>query len=164
MKNLKACNIVRMALFCAAIVLGLAALAQSTCSPSSVAGKWGYSETGTVYGPNGPVPYSSLGNFTLDSDGNYSGSRTASAGGAIQKAAFTGHATVNADCTGTLTIYFYNPMTNAPLNTVSKNLVFLNNSTEARALVTSVVLPDNITTVQTVLLTDAKKMSSENQQ
>lgn len=139
-------------------------IAQSTCSPSSVAGKWGYSETGTVYGPNGPVPYSSLGNFTLDSDGNYSGSRTASAGGVIQKAAFTGHATVNANCTGTLTIYFYNPVTNAPINTVSKNLVFLNNSTEARALVTSVVLPDGITTVQTVLTTDAKKMSSENQQ
>ncbi len=50
----------------------------TTCSNASVAGTWGYSETGTLFLPTGAIPYASVGSYTLDSDGNLSGARNAS--------------------------------------------------------------------------------------
>ena len=132
-----------------------------TCSASGVAGQWGYSETGTVMTPNGPVPYSSLGRYTLDRDGNYSGARTATIGGNIQKATFTGTATVKLDCTGKITIKFYD-LSGTLLNTVVKAVVYVNNETEAHAIVTSVVLP-NGASVLTVLTTEANKLFFEDE-
>ncbi len=83
-------------------------------------------------------------------------------GGTIQKATFTGTATVNSDCTGQVTIKFYDLSGNL-LNTVVKALVYVNNETEARAIVTSAVLP-NGASLPTVLTTQAKKMFSDNEQ
>jgi hypothetical protein len=155
-------NIAGTSLFFATLLLSLAAVASAqarpgcTCTAAKVAGEWGYSETGTVITPIGPVPYSSLGRYTLDSNGKYSGSRTASVGGNIQNATFEGTATVNSDCTGTVTINFYDANGNL-LNTVTKNLVYVDNARGARAIVTSVVKPDG-SSVQTVLITDARKV------
>ncbi len=165
MKDLRKRNIAQT-VFLATLLLGMAAAVSAqdggTCSQVSVAGQWGYSETGTLILPTGPVPYSSLGRYTLDQDGNYTGARTASVGGNIQKATFTGTATVNSDCTGQVTIKFYDLSGNL-LNTVLKALVYVNNEREARAIVTSAVLP-NGTSLPTVLTTEAKKMFSGNQQ
>jgi hypothetical protein len=155
-------NSVSTVVFFATLLLALAAVAAAqvqpacNCTAAKVAGEWGYSETGTVIGPNGPIPYASLGRFTLDKAGNYTGSRTASVGGNIQPATFIGTATVNSDCTGTLTINFYDPNGNL-LNTVTKDVVYVDNASGARAIVTSVVKPDG-SSVQTVLITDARKI------
>jgi hypothetical protein len=155
-------NIAGTILFFATLLLALAAVASAqvrpacTCTAAKVAGEWGYSETGTIITPNGPVSYSSLGRFTLDNAGNYSGARTASVGGTMQDATFQGTATVNSDCTGTVTINFYDANRNL-LNTVTKNLVYVDNARGARAIVTSVVKPDG-SSVPTVLITDARKV------
>jgi hypothetical protein len=162
MKDQKKRSIARSILFFA-FMLSLAAVASAqdrddvrTCSNASVAGTWGYSETGTLYLPTGAaVPYASLGRYTLDLDGNYSGTRVASVGGTLQKATFKGTATVNPDCTGTVTISFYGESGNL-LSTVVKTLVYVDNAREVRAIVTSVVLP-NGTNLGAVLTTNAKK-------
>lgn len=161
MKDPKEHNIVWTVCLLGTLLMTLAAAVAAQdgrgCSAEGVSGQWGYSETGTVMTPNGPVPYSSLGRYTLDSEGNYSGSRTATLGGAIQKANFTGHATVNDDCTGTVTINFYDPSSGALLSTAVKALVYMDNERAVRAIVTSAVFP-NGTSIPTVLTTDGKKL------
>ena len=169
MKGLKKHNIVWTVFFLATLLLSLAAVASAQedrgCSAASVAGEWGYSETGTLYVPTGPVPYASVGTFTLDRDGNYLGERTASVGGKIVTAAFKGTATVNSDCTGKVTISFYDQAGNVT-STAAKFLVFVDNSRGARAIATSVeqVLPNGTSvSLPAVLTTDAKKQFAGHQ-
>jgi hypothetical protein len=115
-----------------------------------VAGTWAYTETGTIIlpAPTGAVPYASMGKYTLEVNGNLSGERTASAGGTIQKAAFKGTATVNPDCTGTVTVRFYDQSGNllSPTPTV-KDVVYVDNATEARMIITSGSFPTVLTAV-----------------
>lgn len=158
MKELKK-YIVPTVLF-SVLLLSQAAVASAqdnpTCSAASVAGQWGYSETGTLYLPTGAaLPYASLGRYTLLPNGNYSGTRVASVGGNIQNATFTGTATVNSDCTGTVTISFYDESENL-LSTVVKTLVYVDDAREVNAIVTSVALP-NGASLRAVLTTNAKK-------
>ena len=152
-------NVVRT-IFVVAVLLSLSAVASAqsdrTCSNAGVAGAWGYSETGTLYLPTGAIPYASVGSYTLDADGNLSGARTASAGGTILTAVLKGSATVNADCTGTLTIALYD-QSGTLLNTVAKAVVYVDDARAARAIITSVLLP-NGASVPAVLTTDAKKL------
>jgi hypothetical protein len=145
------------------VLLSVAAVALAgdqhgcTCSYASVKGAWGYSESGTLFHPTlGALPYASVGSYTVDHDGNLSGARTASVGGNIQPATIQGTATVNPDCTGTLKLSFYVSGTLA--NTAEKFIVYVNDSTEARAIITDIVLPDNVTHLKAVLVTDAKKL------
>lgn len=132
------------------------------CSNVSVAGTWGYSETGTLYHPlAGALPYASVGSYTLDRYGNLSGVRTASTGGTIALARIEGTATVDHDCTGTLELSFYDPTTGNLLNTATKLIVYLDDSTAARAIITDILLPDDITHLKAVLVTDARKALPE---
>jgi hypothetical protein len=167
MKDLKARNNILRVFFFATLLLSLAAVASAqdrddihTCSNATVAGHWGYSETGTLYVSGVAVPYASVGTFTLDADGNYAGERTASLGGKIVKATFKGTATVNSDCTGTLTISFYDQSGNVT-STATKFLVFVDHSREARAIATSVeqVVSSGTVSIPAVLTTNAKKLS-----
>lgn len=131
-----------------------------TCSIHSVKGAWGYSETGTLYHPTlGPIPYASVGGYTVDHDGNLSGARYASAGDTgIQFAKVEGIATVNPDCSGELQLSLYDAESGALLNTVVKFVVYVDNSTAARSIITDVVAADGKTHVKAVLVTDAKKL------
>jgi len=123
-----------------------------TCSPAKVAGTWGYSETGTVYISGVAMPYASLGQYTLDADGNLSGARTAILGSNTtpMTATIKGTATVNPDCTGTETLFFYNGTT--LIGTASKNVVFVDQAREARKILIPGAVPG-------VLITEAKKLS-----
>ena len=165
MKRTIVCSLV----FVAMLSLSLAAVAKDndneaiagyTCSPVKVAGTWGYSETGTVNIPSpnpwglpaGSYPYASVGSYTLYPDGTLSGARTASLAGNILKATIEGTTTVNPDCTGTETLYFYNP--EPPYNltgTGTKNVVYVDKAREARKILTNAGVG--------VLVTEAKKLS-----
>lgn len=149
---------------CAVVLLSVATVGLAgdrhdcTCSYASVKGPWGYSESGTLYHPvAGAIPYASVGSYTVDRDGNLSGARTASAGGNTQTVTIQGTATVNPDCTGTLTLKLYDASNNL-VNTVVKFVVYVDDSTAARSIITDVVMPDGTTHVKAVLVTDAKKM------
>ena len=71
-------------------------------------------------------------------------------------ASIKGTATVNEDCTGTLTLGFYDEHGNQTAAAV-KFVVYDHNASEARAIVTLVPGP-NGTSVPTVLTTNAKKL------
>jgi len=141
------------------LLLSLAAVGSAQgrfCSTADVAGTWAYTETGTIFQPTG-VPYASVGKFTVDADGDLLGQRTASAGGDIQQATITGTAAINSDCTGTLTLAFYDPQSGSLLGDASKFIVYDDKLTEFRAIVTWAKLPDG-TSVPTALFTDGKRI------
>ena len=160
------------ALLFATLLLSLAKVASAQpliayCTNFNVAGEWAYVETGmaVVYDQTGKVlttvPYASVGRYTLGIDGNLSGARTASSGGTILKATITGTATVNPDCTGTYTATFYDQSGNVT-GSVVKFVVYVNNATEARMIVTSTPItpypPNGTGSLGTVLTTEAKKL------
>lgn len=154
MKDLKNRSIVRT-LFClATLLVGLATIASaqddSVCSMTSVAGQWGYTETGWVLQPT-LTPSASQGRYTLDRDGNLSGTRFGSVGG---ETTIKGTATVNPDCTGTLTVEIFKSGT--LLATVTKALLYVDSVREVRGIVTSVVA--NGMSISTVLTVDGKKL------
>jgi hypothetical protein len=162
-------NIVWALFFVAMLSVSLAAVAKekknghdSACTAFMVSGTWGYSETGTVYISGVATPYASLGIYVVDSKGKLSGARTAFLGGdpTPRKAIIKGTATVNADCTGTETLYFYNDA-GTLIGYAAKNLVYINNATEVRKiLVPDMSIPG---AVPAVLVTEAKKVFPEDQ-
>lgn len=137
-------NIVRTILF-ATLLLSLAAVASAkdkkdkdngVCSSAIVAGAWGYTETGWLIQPTGPIPYGSVGRLTVDRNGNVLGRRTASAAGTILTGTIVGTITVNPDCTGILTqTLTEDPPSTKPPSTIQKDIVFVNNATEAMMIV-----------------------------
>src|ERR1700732_3346054 len=123
------------------VVLRAAPAAQARqCSSAGVAGKWGFTTSGTVVGIG---PRASLGIFTLDGAGNLiNGKATASLNGSVTDEAFAGTYSVNPDCTGKLAIVISDLSGNKIL-TATLDLAFDNNVRELRALFTSAVLPNN---------------------
>jgi hypothetical protein len=86
-----------------------------------------------------------------------SGTQTSSLNGSITTSTIKGTLTVNADCTGTLTVSVYD-QSNTLLSTEARTAVFVDDATEMQAVMTSLVLPDN-TSVPTVISLNAKELS-----
>ena len=82
--------------------------ATTPCTTETLQGQYGFSFNGVNHpSPAGtiPGPAAEIGVFTLDREGNFSGTVTVSFNGLIfSGVAFTGVATVNPDCTGTSTV------------------------------------------------------------
>ena len=150
-------------IFCATFLgLGSAAHAQDSgvCSNATVAGKWGYTYTGTILVPTPtgtlPVPVAAVGRFTVDIDGNLSGTQTRSNGGASAQETLTGKITVNADCTGTGNFNVY--QSGQLVRTGVLAFVFDDDSKEARAIFESLTLV-NGPTLPVVITAQARKIS-----
>ena len=163
MKDLKTRNTIgTMFVFCA-LSLSLAAVAsaepQGTCSTASVAGTWGFTDTGTVVLPTGPVLFAAVGTITGDAQGNFSGTQTTSVGGRVSKETFVGTGTVNSDCTGTATFSVYDQSGTTLLRTAAFSVVFVDNAQEEREIATSLVLEPSGTPVPTVITGSARKLS-----
>lgn len=79
----------------------------ATCSTAPIAGSWGLTLTGTLILPTGPVPVAAVVNGTIDLQGNASGTEGRTLGGGYADETFSGNLTVNADCSGTATLRFY---------------------------------------------------------
>src|SRR5579862_681731 len=101
-----------------------------TCSLASVAGTWGHNYDGWTSN-GGMAPFSGVGRTTIDSQGNVSGTDTGNLSFSNPAAplTITGTLSVNADCTGTLTI---NTQSNFTKATAIWAVVFVNNETEVR--------------------------------
>ena len=88
--------------FCALFVVGIApallADGDHVCSYRSVAGKWGFTYSGTVL-PSSPVL--GVGTFTLDKNGTLTDGRLTDGDGL---STFSGPFTVDPDCTGSTTL------------------------------------------------------------
>jgi hypothetical protein len=161
MKDLKKRNIVRTVFFLATLLLSLAAVASArddrTCTLASVAGQWGYTITGTLYLPTGPVPFASVGRSTGDAEGNFTATQTSAVGGKVSEETAKGTSTVNSDCTGTLTASIYD-QSGTLTRTAVWALVAVDNGREFRAIIKSLVLEPSGTSVPAVVTENAKKL------
>jgi len=147
-------------LFAALVSLAPAAQAHNrSCSQAGVAGEWGYTYTGTIILPTGAIPAAAVGRFTLDAEGNFSGTQTRNVGGSVAEETIKGTGTVNHDCTATYKVDVYDG-TGILLRTAVLASVFVENETELQAMFASLVLP-NGASLRTVIIVNAKKLSSE---
>ena len=141
------------------VVAGLAPSGQAgQCSLAGTAGKYGFTLTGTVILPTGPVPIAAVGRATLDAAGNASGTESRSVGGGFADETFTGTYTVNSDCTGTATIQFYE--SGQLVRTSVLSLVFDNNQKEIRMVQKSLELP-NGAFLPVVVTVEARRIFTE---
>jgi hypothetical protein len=126
----------------------------SHCSTANTAGNWGYTYTGSVLTPNGPLPAASVGHYSQDAAGNVTGSQTRSVAGASGVEEISGTLSVNPDCTGTAAI---NVFVSGQLQRTSiLALVYDSNGNHARMIFQSLTLPDG-TNVPVVLTVDANR-------
>jgi len=142
-------------LFVAALTAGTAQAHQGGCSNASVAGKWTFTTNGSIPGI-GPV--AAVGSYVADRSGNLQGSQTRSLNGDVANETFTGTATVNPDCTGTDVIQVF--ISGTLVRTSTLNVVYDDDGPKARAIFTSLVLPDG-TSLPTVLTIDATRVFPE---
>ncbi len=154
MKYKNALNLFAGILFAAVALSAVPSAHAQQCSLASVAGKWGFTTSGTVVGIG---PRASVGIFTLDGAGNLlKGKATASLNGAVTEETFSGTYTMNPDCTGKLAADIFDASGNKIL-TITVNLVFDDNVREARGVFTSAMLP-NGTPLGTVIAVEGKKI------
>lgn len=119
--------------------LGIATQAQAgedkACSNASLQGSFGYSSTGTLLDSYVPPPFAGpfaeVGRQTFDGKGNTFGTATISSNGNINRVTIQGTYTVNADCTGSMTLFI--PDFGA---TVHADFVIDRDGEEIRAIVT----------------------------
>ena len=115
-----------MFLFTAGIILVPNARAEGNCNLQTVKGSYGYLNTGSFFG----TLLASVGTITFDGAGNVSGYDTNSFGGTVTQNTFTGSYTVNAGCTGTLTVSF-------GFFSINNNLVIVDNGKEINVIETN---------------------------
>ena len=125
------------------------------CSLETVAGNWGFTLTGTLLLPTGPVPAAAVGTLSANGAGNISGTEARNVGGGFANETLTGTWTVNPDCTATGTVKVYE--SGALVRTSGISLVFDENSTEWRLVQQSLTLPDG-TSLPVVLTGDGKRV------
>ena len=143
----------------AVILLGSAPGAQAAqCSLTGTPGKYGFTLTGVVILPTGPVPIAAVGRATLDAAGNASGTESRSVGGGFADETFTGSYTVNSECTGTATIQFYE--SGQLVRTSVLSIVFDNNQREIRMVQKSLQLPNGVF-LPVVVTVEARKIFTE---
>jgi hypothetical protein len=129
-----------------------------SCSNAAVAGEWAYTETGTVAPATGTVPFAAIARYSVDAEGNLAGTAISSSGGSVSNVTLKGTGTVNADCTGTLTVGVYSSGT--LVRTANFAIVYVDDEQQARALVSSLVLASGAS-VPAVLTVDARKLFDE---
>jgi hypothetical protein len=105
------------------------------CSNASLQGGFGYTSIGTLLPAYVPPPFAGpfaeVGKQTFDGKGDTQATATLSANGNIQPVTIQGTYTVNADCTGSMTLYVL-PFE----STVHADFVIERNGAELRAIVT----------------------------
>jgi len=140
-------------------LLGTSAPARAEkCSLAAAAGKYGFTLNGVAITQAGPVPLAAVGKAILDAAGNVSGSEARSVGGAYADETLSGTYTVNADCTGTATVQFFEAGNLVRTSVLS--LVFDNNLREIRMVQKSLTLPNNVV-LPVVITVEARKMFTE---
>ena len=153
MKHIQRTSLMLIALIAFVASLPPAAYA-AHCSTATVAGTWGFTLSGTLVLPSGPVPGAAIGRADADNDGNLTGTEARNVGGGYADETFTGSWTVNPDCTASMTANFYEA--GQLVRTSVLTIVFDDNSKEARMVQKSLTLP-NGAQLPVVLLLEGRK-------
>jgi hypothetical protein len=151
-----------LAVIVVTVGLSMVATAESNdgrrCSGASVAGKWAYTYTGTIFTQNGPLPAASVGHFSQDAAGNIAGSQTRSVAGNSGVEDIAGSVAVNRDCTATATI---NVLVGGQLlRSAVLAVVYDNNRNHVRMIFQSLTLLDG-TNVPVVITIDGNRLFTE---
>lgn len=148
--------------FLVTMVLSMGPSAQAQqCTMAGAAGKYGFTLTGTLLLPTGPVPVGAVGKAIVHADGTLSGTDANSVGGSFANETFTGTFTVNPDCTGVETVKFF--QSGALVRTAVISFVFDDNMKEVRFVQQSLTLPDG-TNLPSVITAQARRMFPSDQQ
>jgi hypothetical protein len=144
-----------LALVFAAGLLGsvtTSARASDECSLARSAGKWSFTDNGTVIGIG---PRTAVGVFTLDGEGNLlDGAATSSLNGSVANETFSGTYVVNSNCTGTANVQIFESGTEILVLTM--NLSFDSDMREMRAIFSSLT-ESNGTPLASVINLEARK-------
>jgi hypothetical protein len=101
----------------------------NSCSTAKVAGDWGFTLSGTILLPTGPVPVAGVVRASVDAQGNATtATESRSVGGGFANETLTASWTVNSDCTGTLTVNAFESGGLVRISVLS--LVFVDNMRE----------------------------------
>ena len=148
-------------LFCTALAMSTLPTARAQnldeggCSNAIAAGKWGFTNSGTVFLAGGPAPVAVVGSFNLDAAGNLAGTQTRSLNGLpVNRETTSGTVLVNSDCTGTATIRVF--ISGVLNRTVTLDLVFIENLRGVRGVVTSFITASGAS-IGNVLTFDGKR-------
>jgi len=128
------------------------------CSQANAAGKYGFTLTGWLLLPTGAVPAAAVGRANVDAKGDITGTEARSVGGGYADETFTGSLSINSDCTGTITLNFFEA--GQPVRTSVLSVVFVDDLQEIRMVQKSLTLP-NGATVPIVITADAKRILTE---
>ena len=146
--------------FLAVLLAALSPVAHAAnCSTATVAGNWGFTLSGTLLTPAGPVPAAAVGRVAVDNQGNGLGTENRNVGGQYADETLTATWTVKPDCTGTLNANIYE---NGQLTRISvTTIVFDDNARHFRMVQKSLTLP-NGTQLPVVITLDGRKQSQGN--
>jgi hypothetical protein len=127
------------------------------CTQSSAAGKWGFTLTGWLILPTGAVPAAAVGQAHVDAKGNVIGTEARNVGGGYADETLTGILTMNADCTGSMTLDFFE---NGQLvRTSLLSIVLDDNDKEIRMVQKSLTLPTR-STLPVVITVEARRIAT----
>jgi hypothetical protein len=113
----------------------------AACTNATLAGTFGFTITGVLILPTGPVPVGAVGLITFDLDGNASGSQDRSVGGAFAHETLRGSFTINSNCTVSLVANVFD--SNGNLVRTS-TITGVNNGKIIRAIFESVTLANGV--------------------
>jgi hypothetical protein len=130
----------------------IAATPARACSMVDAAGKWAFTDSGTVIGVG---PRVAVGVLVLDANGTVrNGKATSSLNGSIAEETFYGTYTVNSNCTGKLAVKIF--ASGAEILAVTIDLAFDDSMNQLRGIFTSAVEP-NGTSLSTVIGLEARR-------
>ena len=86
----------------ATFTVSMVSITQAQCSNATAVGVYGFTTTGSIIGPSGPVPVVAVGRITFTSAGNVFGSQTRSVGGSTAVERLAGTFSITPNCTGTI--------------------------------------------------------------
>jgi len=139
--------------------VGIASLATPAhaqhCTNAKLAGNWAFTLSGTLVLPTGPVPIAAVGAATLEANGTLAGTEARSVGGQYADETENGTFSVNPDCTGSMTINFYED--GQLVRTSVLSIVVDTANTEVRMVQASLTLPDG-TVLPIIATVEAKRM------
>lgn len=145
-----------------ALCLGIALIAPAAhaheCSMARAAGVYGFTLTGVLITSTGAVPVAAVGRAVVDMSGHLTGTEARSVGGGYADETLSGTLTLNDDCTGLMTLNFYEAGQLARTSVLS--VVFVSNETELQMVQKSLTLPNGVV-VPVVITANAKKQFAE---
>jgi len=126
------------------------------CSTTKGAGSYAFTLSRTLIIPTiGPVPIAAVGRADLKADGTVSGTEARNVGGQYADETFKGTFSINADCTGTTTINFYEQGQLVRISVLST--IQDDDNNEIRMVQESLTLP-NGEVLPAILTVDARRI------